>query len=244
MSLTTARDIIKESLEMIGIGAEGETLSAETQNSGLNSLNLMLSMWGGRNLLTTAEIRESFTLTASQASYLMGVNSVALPTDFNTTKPSRIISAFLRDTSGNDYPIKLISREEYNDIAVKAIDGIPEVLAQDPGATQQANQVMTVYLYPAPYVSTYTLFLFSEKPLTWISALEDTITMEYAYIAAIVSNLARILSQKYGRVLHPETIKMANDSLSVIETINSSQKRPVADVGLPIPESSNIMTGR
>lgn len=245
MGFATVRDMITESMEMIGVGAEGEVLSAAALNSGLNSLNLLLSMWGGRNLMTTAEIGEIFALTASQESYLMGVNSVALPTDFNTTKPSRIISAFVRDTGNSlDHPIKLISRDEYNNILFKSTYGIPEQLAQDPGATQQTNQVMTLYLYPGPDASAvYNLHLFSEKPLTWVSTLDDSINVEDIYIAAIVPNLARILAQKYGKALHPETIKMAEDTLSVIETINSAQKRPVADLGLPISETGNILTG-
>ncbi len=244
MALTTARDLIKESLELIGVVAAGEEPSANDMTSGLNSLNLLLSMWGGRNLMTTSEIRESFSLVASQVSYLMGVDSIALPVDFNTPKPSKIVRAFIRDTNDVDYPVTLISRDQYDAIPDKDSTGVPNQLAQDPGATQQTNQVMTVYLYPAPTDATYTIFLFSEKPLTWVSALDDTITMEDVYLAAIPPNLATILAQKFGKALHPETKQLAKDTLSVVETINASQKRPVCDLFLPTSSKGNIYRGR
>ena len=245
MGFTTIRDIITKSLKEIGIGAEGETLSAEMLNDGLNSLNLLLSLWGARSLMTTAEIAEIFPLTALQESYLMGVNSIALPTDFNTTKPSRIISAFVRNTGNNfDYPLKLISRDEYNNISLKNIYAIPELLVQDPGATQQTNQVITLYLYPGPDASaTYNIHLFSEKPLTWVSSLNDSINVENIYISAMVYNLALEIAPEYGITLHKMTIKKASDNLNAIEIINSAQKRPVVNLDLPKPEKADWTKG-
>jgi hypothetical protein len=245
MAIITARDMITKSLKLLGIGAEGETLTAAMLNDGLDSLNLMLSLWGARNLMTLAEIQENFNLTALQSTYTIGVTSIALPTDLNTTKPYRICSAFIRDSSAIDSPISLISREEYNAVPIKTTPGRPDRLAQYPGATQQTNQVMTLYLYPTPDASTiYTLYLYSEKPLTWIATLDDLINvMENVYIAAFIPNLALALAPEYGVTPLATVINMANDTMSAIENINSAQKRTIVDLDLPKPETGNIMTG-
>jgi len=244
MALATARDMIIKSLKLIGVGAEGEVPSFEMINDALDSLNLMLSLWGARGLMTLAEIQENFPLVASQASYTMGVTSLALVTDFNTIKPSRIISAFIRDASGNDTPLNLITHGQYNDIAIKTTEGQPDSMSQNPGATQQTNRVTTLSFYPVPdTVGTYTVYLFSEKPFTLITTLDDIITMDDIYKAAIIPNLALLIAPEYGRSTPDEIIKFANETLSAIETINSAQKKELVDLGFPIPESSNILTG-
>jgi hypothetical protein len=244
MALVTARDIITKSLKLLGIGAEGETPTAGMANDALDSLNLLLSLWGARNLMTLAEIQETLVLTALQASYTIGVTSLVLPTDLDTPKPYRIINAFIRDTAGYDTRVDIISRNEYNALPIKTTGGRPDRLTQNPGATQQTNQVMTIDLYPVPDATTgYTLFLLSEKPLINIATLDDTIVMQDIYKAAMVSNLAMTIAPEYGRELHPMTIKMANDSLSAIETINSAQNRQIVDFDLPKPVSSNWMNG-
>lgn len=244
MSLNTVREIISKSYKLIGVGGEGETLSSEMMNDGLDSLNMLLGMWGGRRLLTTAEIAESLVLTGLQASYLIGVDSVALPTDLDTVKPIRIKSAFIRDSSGNDYDVKIITRDEYNSFTYKTNSGIPRYLFQDPGASQQTNHVMTIYLYPTPDPNdTYTLHLFSEKPLTKVDSLADTITFEEDYKSAIIPNLAMMLAPEVDRPVSAEVIKMADDGMSVIETINSNQKKETVPIEPLADGRANILNG-
>jgi len=243
MALSTARDMVKKSLKLIGVGAEGETPSAEMMNDGLDSLNLMLSLWGARNLMTLAEIQENFPLVAAQASYTMGVSSVALPTDFDTIKPHKINSAFVRDSTGNDYSVQIITTGQYNDLTVKTTPGRPDRLYQDPGETQQTAQRTTLIFYPVPDVI-YTIYMFSEKPLTLIADLDTNITMEDVYKAAIIFNLSPLLATEYGLSTPGEVLRFADQTMSAIEKINASQTKEIADLWLPVPERSNIMTGR
>jgi hypothetical protein len=244
MSLNTVRKIIAKSYKLLGVGGEGETLSSETMNDGLDSLNMLLALWGGRRLMTMAEIKESFNLTAAQVSYTMGVSSLALVTDFDTVKPNRIISAFIRDLSGNDRDVKIITKNEYNSHCLKTTPGVPECLYQDPGSSQQANQVMTLYIYPAPESSTtYTLFMFSEKPLTSLDSLSDDITFNDIYKTAIIPNLAMLLAPEVDRPVSAEVIKWAKDSMDVIETINSVQKKEIIPINPLATGSGNILNG-
>lgn len=244
MALTNVREIITKSFKLLGIGAEGEALTASMMNDALDSLNLLLGLWGARKLMTTAEIAESFNLTASQASYLMGVNSVALPTDFDTVKPNKIISAFIRDSDGNDSPIRIITREEYNAFEIKSITGVPQYLFQDPGAAQQSNHVMMLYIYPAPEsTTTYTLHLFSEKPLTKVSTLDDAVTFQDVYVSAIVPNLAIYLAPEYDKSVPGEVLMLAKDGMNAIETLNASQKKKIVRIDPLNQTTGNILNG-
>jgi len=246
MPLLTARDLITKALKELGIGAEGETPSAETMNDGLDSLNLMLAEWGADGLMTMSEILETFALTTAKASYLMGVTSLALPTDFNTVKPHRIIDAYLHDAAGDDTQISVIPYDQYAAIALKTTTGIPDRLAQYPGAAQQANHVMTVYLYPVPDVLTYSLILISEKPLTQITALGSTLTFTDAWKAAIVFNLAVRLAPQWNKTLHQGTIDAANSTKTAIERLTASLKNYTVDLRIPgvgAGNTGNILTG-
>src|SRR5271157_1968059 len=168
----TARDIITQALRKLGIGTPGEVLSADEMNSGLDALNVMLKSWSGRSLLTTAQLQESFALIGGLPTYTIGP-SVVSP-NFITVKPITVCSGFIRDQSNTDYPVGLISREEYNAFVNKSDTGLPSVIFYDPGIAQQANQLGTVNLYLTPdSTNIYTLFLVSEKPFTTFASLNS-----------------------------------------------------------------------
>jgi hypothetical protein len=169
-----------------------------------------------------------------------------VPGVFNTSKPFTIISAFVRDSAGNDYPLEIISRGEYNDFSVKTTSGTPERLFYDPGSTQQTNQVGTINLYPRPDASiAYTLFLFSEKPLTPFASLDDANNFPDFYERYLVYNLAMALAPDYNKIPHPEVEHIADESARIIEGINSNNKRVIASLDLPgCSGRPNIFTGR
>lgn len=232
MSTTTAYDIIQKALQKIGVLAEGETATAAQMQDGLDALNMLLDSWSGRSLLTSARIRESFALTANQATYTIGVGA-----GFNTSKPFEIVDAFVRDGQNIDYPVGVVSRgvyDAYDDKALTTVTSRPESLFYDPGATQQANHAGTIYLYPTPDGNTtYTLFLESEKPFTTFSALTDTVTFLPAYKRALVYNLAIEMAADYGRAASAEVRAVAGQAMRIVENVNSRNKRMVAGFDFP-----------
>ncbi len=232
MSTSTALGIITASLKKIGVGAEGETLSSETANDSFDVLNDLLDSWSGRSLLTTAQIRENFTLIAGQSLYTIGVGG-----NFNTSKPFEIVSAFVRDGNNIDYGIDVVSREIYDAYSDKALTtnlSRPTNLFYDPGVTQQAIQRGNVYLYPTPdSATTYTLFIESEKSFTNFTTLADVVTFPATYKRALVYNLAIELASEFGRSVTGEVRWIAGESMRIIENINSRNKVGVASLGLP-----------
>jgi hypothetical protein len=232
MGTSTSLDIIKKSLQKIGVLAEGEEATAPQANDALDALNNMLDSWAARSLLTTAQIRESFTLTADKRTYTIGSGG-----DFDTSKPFEIASAFVRDSNNIDYGIDVVGREVYDSYTSKALTTYttrPTNLFYDPGATQQATQLGTIYIYPTPDgTTTYTLFLESEKPFTQFTDLTSTITFPPSYKRAMIYNLAIEIAPDYGRPITPSVSSLAHESMRIIENVNARNNKFVAAMDFP-----------
>ena len=99
--MATARDVVKRALQKIGALVKSEAPSADEASDGLNALNNMLGSWTNDGLLIVSRAWETFTLVGGTALYTMATGLT-----FNTARPVKIISAYIR--SGTiDYPLSI-----------------------------------------------------------------------------------------------------------------------------------------
>ena len=232
MSISTAQDLITMSMQLGGILGIDESPTANQLTFSLNLLNSMIDSWAGRALLTSAQIQESFPLTAGQVSYTIGVGGV-----FNTTKPFEIVSAFVRDVNNLDYPVDIVPRNtyaSYDDKSIAGNAGTPMALFYDPGQTQQSVQTGTIYMYPIPDNSTtYTLFIISEKAFTEFASLSTTVTFPPVYIKALLYNLAAELDIAFGKPVSKDIADEAHESERILENVNSRNRKGVVGFSFP-----------
>lgn len=207
---TTALDLITGAAKLLGVVFKSETLDADESNDGLVALNDMLDGWSNDDLLTYAYTLESFPLTGA-LSYTMGVGG-----DFNTARPINIVDALVR-IGTIDYPLKIISQEEYQlDIAFKSLTSpIPKFLTYDNG-----YPLGTIKMY-AVAIAGGTLFLQSNKPLSNISSLASVVSLPPGWNRAIKNNLAIELAAQYGVDVPDSVIKNAAMSLGDIKRSTS-----------------------
>ena len=237
----TVLDLIKTALQEIGALAADETPSGSDTQLALKTINMMLGAWSADGLRVRGMVSENFALVANTRTYTIGSTGA-----FATETPLAITSAFVRDTSNNgDSPVDVVSTEIYNGYGSKMYStGRPEAINFDTGLTQQSTRLGTISVFPIPNKA-YTLFIESLKTLTSISSVGATITFEAPYFEAIAYNLAIRLYRKFHEHNVPiptDTLRMAADSLAVIERMNAVQ--PIA--GMSIPGQSggwNINTG-
>ncbi len=227
MAIATARDVIKKAMKKIGVLAPGEDPTAAEAVDALDSLNSLLSSWSGDSLITPATVQESFALIASQNSYTIGSGL-----NFDTSKPLRVVGAFIRDSSNIDYPVTLLTRNRYNALSDKTTEGRPTNLFYDPGIAQQATQTGTIYLYLTPD-AVYTLYLVSEKAFTEFSNLTTAFTFPDTYKRAMIYNLAVELAPEYERAVSPDVREIADKSKQIIENINVVNKQRLMSTDLP-----------
>lgn len=244
MSVTSANDIISASLRKLGVLAveAGETPTAAAATAGLDDLNMMLKSWATRRLVARAlTLLGPFTLVAADRDYTIAASGG----NFTAACPLSVLSAYYRDPDDYDYPLRILTREEYDGYHDKAVTtGAPDALFFDPGATQQATRTGTIYVYPVPdSADTYKLYIEALVSLTSFAALTTVYTLPDEYLEAIVYNLAVRLAPDYGRATPAEVAAIAKVSFDNICRLNAP--RFVRSVDMPGCEGSgggNIYT--
>lgn len=234
------QDIFKAAMEIIGATTLDETPEASELQKCLRHANLLLDSLSARKLVQLSIIQENFPLVAKQRSYTIGVGA-----NFNTSKPIDITGAFIRDASGNDYPVDVKTREVYDSYSDKTISSArPDALFYDPGVTQQAAQTGTIYCYPVPDSSTDKLFINSEKYFTEFVNLTDSVTFPPAYYRMLVYNLAVAIWRPMGRTgpVPDDVAWGARESMRIVENMNAKQVVSGLDVPSARAGRYNIYT--
>jgi hypothetical protein len=108
--MATAHDIIKRSFRMLKVIEAGEAPQASESQDALTVLNNMIQSWNNERLMLHKMTQESETLTANQGTYTIGTGG-----DFNTDRPIRFESVFIRDSNNNDYQLQVINDQQYED---------------------------------------------------------------------------------------------------------------------------------
>jgi len=201
--MTTARTIIKKSLQKIGALVKSEEPAADESDDGLSALNALMDSWGNDSLNEYARTLETFTLNSS-ASYTIGSGG-----NFNTVRPSNIVSATVR--SGEiDYAVDVIDDSTYNNISYKSTTGIPQFLNYS-----NAYPLGVIKLYPIDSGAS-SITLLTEKPLTGFATLDTDMSLPPGWERALVYNLALELAPEYDQKPDAYIAKVAQESLGMI----------------------------
>ncbi len=212
--MTTAREIIKKSLQKIGVLIKNEEPSSDEASDGLFALNGLVDSWGNDPSVITSRVLESFPLTSGVSTYTMGIGGA-----FNTVRPINIVQAYVR-LSNIDTPVNIISEEAYNSISFKDLSGVPQFLNFN-----NAYPTENLKLYPAP-ASGYTLFLLSEKPAIGFATLDTDVSLPAGWERALVYNLALELAPEYAQQPNASIVDTAQKSLGAIR-LSTIRARPM-----------------
>lgn len=176
MSLTlTAAQICERILQQIGAYSTADRAADPVEmDRVLGLLDLIVAEVAGTEAcywLRPSTIPAA--LTADTASYnfasLLGSNK---PTDGILW----VVNAYLTDGNGNDEPLTIITRDEYEELTRKASGGAPECIFIDRLA-REANQKL--YVYPVPAVSTYSLKLVVQTHAPNLTASKGAVSHDF-----------------------------------------------------------------
>lgn len=213
--MVTVRNLITRSLRKSGVITKSETPDADEISDALEECNSMLGSWSIEKLLCISRTRESFPSTGAH-SYTIGSGG-----DFNTTRPVKIISAFARLGTNDDYPMTEITDKNYSLIQNKDTIGAPDFFNYDNG-----YPLGTLTMYPKPSAS-YTIHIYSEKAIAGFVSLSQVVSLPEGWEDAIVYGLAVRLAPEYGQPVSNELAALAIGSKSAIKrAIN--RNRPLA----------------
>jgi hypothetical protein len=178
--MTTVADILTASARAIGYLGMTEVMSAADANNGLNCFNRMLDSWSNESLTSYVTLQRSFSLIAGQQAYTIGAGGY-----ISSTRPYDIINAFIRDNNANDYPMRIITFQEWYNIGEKTITSqIPDTLYYS-----SAYPLGTIYIFPIPLVN-YTCFFRSTTDQVDYTLLTTALSLPVGYERAYVLNLA------------------------------------------------------
>ena len=229
--MATGQTLVDRAGRLLGIVSSGTSLTSAESADALIAINAMLDSWRNDRLMAYALQDESLTLVAADSSYTVGSGG-----QLNTTRPVSIEGCYCR-AGDIDYPVRVISFEEWNSIVDKtATSDIPDCVYYEPTMSTGTLQV-----WPVPTTAN-VLHLTTRVPLTAL-VLGTTVALPPGWEEAIASNGAIAIAPEFQVEPSQAVVKMANDSLKGIKRINSRPIRAHTDMaemfGL---KRSNIIT--
>jgi hypothetical protein len=188
----TRGDLIKASLRKLEVTGEGETPSPEDYTNCAFGLNIMLKSWekDGYYLWKLSEL--VLPLVSGTSIYQIGPTATgtgALVTD----RPIRLMdTCYVKDSSDLDTTLKILSRQEYNQLGLKATSSTVSQVFYDP---QLTNGVLKVYGTPSD--STHTAYLTAQTPVYDMNSNSETLDMPQEGYMAVVFGLSDYLLDEY-----------------------------------------------
>ena len=211
--MSTARDLIKGALRLIGAIGPGETPTAEEQADALSALNDMLDSWSNERLVIHQRVRELVSLEASKAAYTLGPTG-----DLQTTRPTVIDQASIIFGGGApfEYPLDIANDEQWARIPDKDRAGARPRTLHPEGSFP----LETVRVHPVPSEAA-TLVLYSQKPLTNFATASTKVELPPGYKKALRYGLAIELAPEYGKSVDISIYNALTEAKANIKRANS-----------------------
>jgi hypothetical protein len=226
---TTAQQVIRRAMRLIGVLGIGETLAADEAADGLAALNSMLDSWSVEKTMLYAFETVSYAPTSE--SFTVGPSG-----DLVTNRPIKILSAYMRE-GGIDTPVDVVERQVYERIAQKDADGSVRAIYYRPDYPNG-----TVYCWPVA-TSGQTLYLSLQQPLTEFTSLTEALSMPPGYREALTFNLAVFFAPEFEKEASPTVKARAVNTLRTLRRGNLEIAPLGMPAGIPDHSRSNILEG-
>lgn len=205
----TALDLIKRSMRLLGVYAIGEEPSSEEAQTGLTALNSLLDSLANSGQLVYAKSLDSINLAAGTAAYTVGPSGGTV-----TTRPVEVLDESYVLSNGVSYPLSEITLQQYNDVALKTITGIPRYFWVQPDMPN-----MTVTLLPVPDQA-MTLKLWSNKVITGTLSLATAISLPPGYERMLAYLLAEEIAPEFQAPVPQAVAMIASQSRRMLKRTN------------------------
>lgn len=184
--MATALDLIKRSMRMLGVYSIGEDPSPDESQDCLAALQSLMGSMANSPQLIYAKTLDTIALAATVASITVGPTGGTV-----TTRPVEVLGESYVVLSGVSYPLSVLTLQQYNDVTVKASQGIPA------GIWPQMDMPnITLTFWPVPSQA-MTLNLWSNKQVTTFPTLTTVVTLPPGYEEMLVYLLAEAMAPEF-----------------------------------------------
>lgn len=211
--MSTAADIVRDSLKLLGVLAAGESCGADDLVDGVRALNLLFGTWANEKLLTHGTRRTAYTLTPSLSPHTIGLGGT-----FNVARPLRIDGAGVIPAGQvQEAPIVRLTDAQYQEIPDKAQTAeVPQRLW-----VEETHPTKKLWLWPVPTTAA-SLVLYTWSRLTEVAAA-DTISLPDGYEDALIHALALRVAPSYGVAISADLRENADEARAAIKRTNAPQ---------------------
>lgn len=224
--MTSARELIQDSLEILRLYAPGEDASAPDMARGLSVLNDMNDSWSNESLACFVWLTQTFTLIGNKNKYTVGPDPTA---DIVGPRPLRISSAvgaaYLLDHNGNRYLMDVVDQLKWNwRTTAVANSNLPDTLFYD---AQMPLGVINIW--PTPNTG-FTCSFLSYSQLSGWPTLDTEVELPPGYKRSYTTNLAIELKAYFKDAQLDETVVLrARESKAAIKRTNMREQIAVFD---------------
>jgi len=184
----TRDDLITEALQLCGAIGDDETPTTAQLTSCSRTLNMVVKAWQADGLQMFRRKEYPITLVATDTQYTFGSGGDVAEV------PTRVLGAFLRDTSSVDTPLTAISQSEYHMLTQKSAQSTPTSYYY-----QHLGPTANLFIWPAPSTGvTDTLIVIGERPIYDFDAAGNDADIPDYYYLALSYGLAWAIGPKYG----------------------------------------------
>lgn len=206
--MTTARNLIGDALQEIGVVDMGGTMSGEEAAHGLRVLNRIIDSWRAKSLYVHALANVTANFAGSGA-------SVGASQTINTDAPLRFVDSCYYVKSGTSYPLPMWTHDQYMRIGSKTEAGeYPE------GFYFDGNVPGVVHVWPIPAASVEYHFVVMKK-LSEFADLDTDYSLPDGYEAALHDELCVRLPLSYDMQAKPAHVQASIASRNAIKRNNT-----------------------
>ena len=212
--MSSVRDLLTESLQLLNIVAVGESVRPELINNALRTANHMLSIWTLKSTLVFHMPRVIFPLTPGKGTYTLGPGG-----DWDMRRPDKVDSAAFRETSSGqtlERPVILQPDLEYRSIHRRTTQSTWVTLMY----LDDAFPLINASLYPVPTKAS-DIILYPWEPLAKFDSLDQVLEYPTGYEAAILYNVAIWIAPSYEITVSAEIEAIARDSRNTLHNNNT-----------------------
>jgi hypothetical protein len=227
---TTARILIDQALDDLGVKAVGEALSADDAQDALQRLNDLIDTWELQPGTILNETRETFPLIAGRGGpnspYLIGPGAI-----FDTVRPTYVNGFKLLLVTGSapqELWLDNLTDQAYRSIAMKTFSAIYPTAAY----FNETYPWATLFLYPVPTTGANSLVMYSLKPTAGFLSLTTPVALAPGYREALHYNLARRLAAPFSQPWTSQLDELARSALSWVKTANTKSMDMALDPAL------------
>ncbi len=204
MAMSTVAQMIKAAVRALGVLDSYNDLTANEYANGLETLNSMLALWAIEGITILQDVTQNFPTVAGTSLYTIGSGGTVA-----VARPMRITGAYLR-YSGVDYPVGIITQDQYESIPLKTVQTLPDRLFYNP-----VYPLGEINLYPVPD-KVYTLYFDSQNPIGNFAGTDAALNLPPEVEAAIKWNLAVDSSPDYSVMPSDVVLQRARNSKDAI----------------------------